>query len=191
MSKTVFSFGLIEEFFKRDSMVFVKEFRNRHGSTANRASNRVVAESGKDSEAPTGERTESTLFFRRDSSSDPRVGLTVASIDAVITDHLEMFFRDVTDQPFDKVHGRNGFIDKTIILVSVVMEGNGVGNLVISINTGSGNNGAAEITTDVFKDGRRGAFTGFGIDIETVFCVSVNGGFYPFKFGRKLFMEQI
>lgn len=191
MSKTVFSFGLIEEFFKRDSMVFVKEFRNRHGSTANRASNRVVAESGKDSKAPTGERTESPMFFQRDGSSDPRVGLTVASIDAVITDHLEMFFGDVADQSLDKVHGRNGFIDKTIILVPVVMKGNGVSNLVVGINTGSSNNGATEITTDVFKDGGRGAFTGFGIDIETVFCVSVNGGLYPFKFRRKLFLEQI
>ena len=156
-----------------------------------RAGNRVVTESGKDSKTPTRERTESPLFFQRDGSSDTGVGLTVTSVEAVISNHFEMFFGNVADQSFDKIHGRNGFIDKTVIFMPVVMEGDGISNLVVGINTGSSNDGTTKITTDIFEDSRRTALTAFSIDIETVFGVAVNGGFYPFKFGRELFLEQI
>lgn len=115
--------------------------------------------------------------------------MTVASIEAVVSDHLEMFFRDVEDQSFDKVHGRNGFVDKTAIFVSVVMERDGIGILVVGVNAGSSNDRAAEITTDVFEDSRRGAFTAFGINVETVLCVSVNGGFYVLEFKGEFFLK--
>lgn len=156
-----------------------------------RADNRVVAESGKDSKTPTRERAESPLFFQRDGSSNTGVRLTVASIEAVISNHFEMFFRDVTDQSFDKVHGRDGFVDKTVVFVPVVMERDGIGILVVGINSGSSNDRATKITTDVFEDSRRAAFAAFGIDVETVLGVSVNRGLYPFKFGREHFLEQI
>lgn len=156
-----------------------------------RTGNRVVAESGKDSKTPTRERTESPLFFQRNGPTNPGVGLTVTSVEAVISNHLEMFFGDVADQSFDKVHGRNGFGYKTVIFVPVVMERDGISNLVVGIDSGSSNDGTTKITTDIFEDGRRTALATFSINIETVFGVTVNGGFYPFKFGRKLFLEQI
>lgn len=156
-----------------------------------RTSKRVVAESRKDSKTPTGERTESPLFFQRDGSANTGVGLTVTSIEPVVSNHLEMFFGDVTDQSFDEIHGRNGFVDKTVILVSVVMEGDGISNFVIGINTGSSNDGATKISADVFENSGRTAFGAFGVDIETVFCVAVNSCFETFEIRRKPFLKQL
>ena len=156
-----------------------------------RTCNRVVAESGKDSKTPTGERTESPLFLQRDGSTNAGVGLMVTSIETVVSNHLEMFFGDVSDQSFDEIHGRNGFVDKTVIFVSVVMEGDGICNFVIGINTGSSNDGAPKISTDVFENSGRAAFAAFGIDIETVFGVAVNSSFETFEFRRKPFLKQI
>ena len=156
-----------------------------------RTSKRVVAESGKDSKTPTGERTESPLFLQRDGSTNAGVGLTVTSIETVVSNHLEMFFGDVSDQSFDEIHGRNGFVDKTVIFVSVVMEGDGISNFVIGINTGSSNDGAPKISTDVFENSGRAAFAAFGIDIETVFGIAVNSSFETFEFRRKPFLKQI
>lgn len=156
-----------------------------------RTCNRVIAESGKDSETPTGERTESPLFFQRNGSSNTGVGLTVTSIETVVSNHLEMFFGDVSDQSFDEIHGRNGFVDKTAIFVSVVMEGDGICNFVIGINAGSSNDWATKISADVFENSRRTALTAFGMDVETVFGVSVNGGLNTFEFRREVFLKQI
>lgn len=117
--------------------------------------------------------------------------MTVTSVEAVITNHLEMFFGNVADQSFDKIHGRNGFIDKTVIFMPDVMEGDGISSLVVGINSGSSNDGTTKITTDIFEDSRRTTLAAFSINIETVFGVTENGGFYPFKFWRKLFLEQI
>ena len=35
------------------------------------------------------------MFFFRDSSVQPLVGFTVSGINPVVTDHFEMFFRDM------------------------------------------------------------------------------------------------
>lgn len=115
--------------------------------------------------------------------------MTVTSIETVVSNHLEMFFGDVSDQSFDEIHGRNGFVDKTAIFVSVVMEGDGICNFVIGINAGSSNDRATKISADVFENSRRTALTTFGIDVETVFGVSVNGGLNTFEFRREVFLK--
>ena len=50
----------------------------------------------------------------------------MTSIYAEIPDHLKMLFRDVTNEAFDEVHGGNGFGDKLVILVTIVVEGDGI-----------------------------------------------------------------
>ena len=119
------------------------------------------------------------------------VGLAMASIDTVITDHLKVFFRDVSDEPFDEVHGRNGLVNKDIIFVSVVVEGNDISKLVIGVNTGRGNHGTAEIAADIVEDSRGIAMVAFGVNVEAILGVAVNGGFEAFEFRRKLLLKQI
>ena len=50
----------------------------------------------------------------------------MACINAAITDHLIMFFWDVSDQPSDELHSRDRFFHVFTIFVAVVMEGNKV-----------------------------------------------------------------
>lgn len=117
------------------------------------------------------------MLLFRDGSADAGVGLAMAGIDTVIADRFKVFFRDVAHKSFDEVHGRNGLMNKEIIFVSVVVEGNGISNLVIGVNAGRGNHGTAEITADIVEDSRGTAFIAFGMNVETIFGVAVNGGF--------------
>lgn len=191
MSETVFSLSLFKELFKRDSMILVKKTKDLHRRTADRTSNGIIAEGRQDSQSPTGKRAKRLVFLFRDSPANTSIGLAMPSIETVVADHLEMFFRDVSDEPFDKVHGRDGFMDKAVILVSVVMKGNSVGSLVIGVNAGSSNNGTAEVTANVFEDGGRITFVAFGVNVEAVFGVAVNGGFQVLEFRREPFLEKI
>lgn len=177
MSETVFSLCLLIEVFKRNSMMFIKQVKNRHGGTAGRASNRVITEGRDDGSSPGSEGSKGFVLLFGDGSADTGVGLAMAGIDTVITDHLKVFFRDVSDEPLDEVHGRNGLMNKDIILVPVVVEGNSIGNLVIGVDTGSCNHGTAEITADIVEDSRGTAFIAFGVNVETILRVAVNGRF--------------
>lgn len=125
------------------------------------------------------------------SSADTGIGMAMSSIDAVITDHLKVFFRDVSDESFDKVHSRNGLMNKEIIFVSVVVEGNSISNLVIGVDARSGNNGTAKIAADVVEDRGRIAFVALSVNVETVFGIAINGSFESFEFRRKLLLKQI
>ena len=59
------------------------------------------------------------------------------------------------------------------------MEGDKVA--IIFINTGSGDNGAAKITANIFGNDFWIAFIGFGVDIEAMFMVFIAGCFYFFE----------
>ena len=60
------------------------------------------------SSTPPVKTTESMPFFFRNSEMEFFINGTMSGIKAAITDHLEMFFRDVPDKAFDKIHDRNG-----------------------------------------------------------------------------------
>lgn len=92
------------------------------------------------------------MLFRRDSTTNKPVDISMTGIDAIITNHLEMMFRDVADQAADKVHSGDGFDDQFIILMAVVMEGNSIIGLVICVDSGSSNDRAAKVSADVFQD---------------------------------------
>ena len=59
------------------------------------------------------------------------------------------------------------------------MEGDKVA--IIFINTGSGDNGAAKITANIFGNDFWIAFIGFGVDVEAMFMVFIAGCFYFFE----------
>lgn len=100
-----------------------------------------------------------------------RIYLTVSGIKAAISDHFKMFFWDVTDQSFDEIYNRESFLHICVILVAVVVKRNSI--CVITVNSGEGDNGSSKIAADVFGDSFRITEIGFGIDIETVFMLTV------------------
>lgn len=191
MSETMFSFGLLIEVFKRDPMVFIEKIKNRHGRTAGRASNGIITESRDNSASPGSKGGKSFMLFSGDGSANASIGMAMASVEAIITDHLEMLFRDVADELFDEQHSRDSLMDQDIIFVSVVMESNSVSSLVVGIDTGSGNNGTAKIAADVVEDSGGIAFVVFGINIEAVFRIVVDVGFETLEIRRKFLLEKI
>ena len=100
-------------------------------------------------------------------------------IQTAIADHFKMFFRDVTDEPFDEIHDRQGLFHILFIFVAVIVESNGIS--VIAVNPGSGNYWPAKISSDVFSHCFRIAEIGFGIDIEALFMLGVTFRFYFFE----------
>lgn len=96
-----------------------------------------------------------------------------------------MFFRDVTDETFDEIHDRQGLFYILFILVTVIVESNGLS--IISVDPGCGYDRSAKIASNVFGNYFWIAEIGFGIDIETLFVLAVAFCFYFFK-GRTYFV---
>ena len=44
-------------------------------------------------------------------------------VDAVISNHFEMFIRDMNNEPLNEINSGNGLNDEFIVFMSVVMEG--------------------------------------------------------------------
>ena len=103
----------------------------------------------------------------------------MSGIDAVISDHFKMFLRDVLYQPFDEIKGRDSLGNKLVILMPVIVESDHF--TIIGINAGGGNNRSSEISADIFDDMFRIAFLGFGINIETIFLIGVDGSLNFFE----------
>ena len=108
-------------------------------------------------------------------------------VDTVVSDHFEMFVGDMNDEAFNKFNGGNSFNDELIILVSVVMKGNMGAR--IRIDTGSGNDGPAEIATNVFRDDRRVTVIGLSVNIEAFAMILINSRF-DFLEGRTEFVME-
>ena len=83
------------------------------------------------------------MFFLWNSTAELFVGTAVSGIDAIITDHLEIRFRDVPDKSLHEFQGGNGFVNAFVVLVSVVVESDR--NAIVAVDAGSGNNRASEI----------------------------------------------
>ena len=93
------------------------------------------------------------------------------SIEAIVTKHFEVFVGDVADEFFDKFSSRDGFGDKLIIFVAIVMKSNIF--TIITINSRHSNNRTTKITTDIFDNIFRVRKGRFGIDIKAIGAVFV------------------
>ena len=94
----------------------------------------------------------------------------VFCINAVVADHFKVPVRDMYDQPFDKVNGRDAFCDCFMILMALIMERHEI--TVIGINPGSSNNRSPKVSDDVFNgDIRRISKerTGGGLNKRAIF----------------------
>ena len=65
-----------------------------------RTSNGVISKGKDNSISPGGKRTISISLFGRNSSSDHFIGVSMSGIDAVIANHFEVFFRDMSHKAF-------------------------------------------------------------------------------------------
>lgn len=119
------------------------------------------------------------VLFAGNGSVEFFVDVPVTGINATITDHFIMLFRDMLDKTFYEVHNRKCFFHVSIIFVAVVMEGNKV--TVIPVNPGSGNHRTPQVTPDVFDNGFRITFVRLCINVETFFVFPIAEGFYLFK----------
>ena len=119
------------------------------------------------------------VLFPGDGAGEFFVGLPVPGIDAAITDHLIMLFRDVPDQPPDELHGGDRFFHVFTIFVTVVMEGDKVP--IVVVDPGSGDDRTPEIAADIFDHCFWVAFVRLGIDIKTIFMLPVAAGLYFFE----------
>lgn len=119
------------------------------------------------------------MLFLRNGTTELFVRAAVTCIDAVITDHFKIRFRDVLYKSFHEIQHGNGLVNKLVVFVPVVVESNRI--TIIFINAGSGDNRASKISADVFGDNRRIAEVWFGIDVKPVFLITVNRGFDFFE----------
>lgn len=49
---------------------------------------------------------------------------TMSGIKAIIANCFEILFRDMSDEPSVKINGGNGFMNKSVIFVLVIVKGN-------------------------------------------------------------------
>lgn len=115
----------------------------------------------------------------RDCFAEVFVSFTVPCIESVITGHLEVLFRYMLDKQRNEVHYGNRFFNVGIVFMLIVVEGHVF--TVIRINAGGGNDRTSKVAADVFYNSVNVAEIGFGIDIETVFVLFVNGSFCFFE----------
>ena len=75
---------------------------------------------------------------------------SVPCIKTAISNHFKVFFRDVSDEAFDEINGRDGFFYIFFVFMAIVMKSNEF--TIVLINSGSGNNRATKITTDILDN---------------------------------------
>ena len=153
-----------------------------------------MGERSENRESPTGKGAKKRTLRRMDSRNKASVlnrngKCNCGVIDTVVTDHFEMLVRDMDNEPLNEFDRGNGFDNEFVVFVSVVMEGNmGAG---IRIDTGSSNDRPAEIAANVFRDDRRIAVIGLGVNIEAFAVILINSGFDFFERGTELGVETI
>lgn len=131
------------------------------------------------------------VLFTGDSTAKLFVNLPMAGVNATITDHFVMLFRDMADKTLYEFHNRNRFFHVLFIFMAVVMKGDKV--TIIVINSGGGNDRTAKIASNVFYNCFGITFIRFGIHIKTFPVFLVAEGFDFFKRGSDSglhFIEQ-
>ena len=116
----------------------------------------------------------------------------VFCINAVVVDHFKVLVRDMYDQAFDKVNGRDAFCDCFMVLMALIMERHTIP--VIGINPGSGNDRSSKVSADIFNGDIRRTQVRFGSNIKAFGMVFVDLIFEPFKrrvqFRRELIQKD-
>ena len=159
--------------------MIIVNLKNRHCVLAARTFQWIITKVGENGAAPFIKREQNRMFLLRDSTVQFLILFSMAGINAVITDHFEMLFRDVLDKKFHKFESCDSHNHKFIVFVTVVMESDIF--TIIFINAFCGDNRSAKVTTDVFRNFSWPAQSRLGINIKTLFAVLVDVRFDSFK----------
>lgn len=111
----------------------------------------------------------------------------VPGIKSIVAGHLEVPFWDMLDEELYEINGRDGLLDKNIVLMSVVVESDIIP--VIGVDTGKCNDRAAQVAADIFDDGTRIGKGGLCIDIKAVLIFAVDKSLGLFKGGSDPFFH--
>lgn len=114
---------------------------------------------------------------------------SVPCIKPIVTGHFKIPLRDMLDEEFYEINGRDGLLDKNIVLMSVVVESDIIP--VIGVDTGKCNDRAAQVAADIFDDGTRIGKGGLCIDIKAVLIFAVDKCLGLFEGGADSFFHFI
>lgn len=148
--------------------MFMVKFQEEH-SGATGTFQRIITKRRKNRSTPLVEGKKNLMFIARNGSSYFGVRWTVSGIDTVVTDHFKVFFRDMLNQPRNKIQDRKSFDDKEIVFVTIIMKSDKI--VVIIIDSGSSNDRTSKIATDVFDYRGRITFVWFGINVKAIFML--------------------
>ena len=112
---------------------------------------------------------------------------SVPCIKPIVTGHFKIPLRDMLDEEFYEINGRDGLLDKNIVLMSVVVESDIIP--VIGVDTGKSNDRAPQVAADIFDDGTRIGKGGLCIDIKAVLIFAVDKSLGLFKGGSDPFFH--
>lgn len=102
----------------------VIQLYKKHGVATVRTLEGIVAKRMENGLAPAVKGKKDTVLLFWDSPAELFIGKSVTCINAVITDHLEMFFRDMLGQAGDEIKDGDSFRDKPVIFMPVIVESN-------------------------------------------------------------------
>ena len=119
------------------------------------------------------------VLFAGNSPVEFFTNLTMTGINAAITDHFIMLFRNVADESLDGLHNRDVFFHILVIFVPVVVESDKTA--IVLVNPGCGGDRASGIASNVFYNRFGITFVWLGIYIEAIFMLPAASGFDFFK----------
>ena len=132
---------------------------------------RIVTKGRKDSSSPLVETPIEAMLGSMYRTTKFGICLSVPCVETAISNHFEVFFRDVSDETFDEINGGDGFFHIFFVVMAIVMKSYAF--TIVLINSGSGNNRATEITTDILDNILRFTFVRLCVDIETMLMIRI------------------
>lgn len=133
---------------------------------------RVIAERQKDILAPFGKSFHQAVLGFWDSFPKRFIFFAVPGIETVVTCHLKVFFRDMLNQELYKINDRKSSFYKGIVFMMVIMKCDAAA--IIGVNPIQGNDGPPEIAADIFNQRICITEVRFGINIKTIFILTVD-----------------
>ncbi len=139
----------------------------------------IITEGREDCSSPFGKAAVNVPFVSGYGKTKFGIDAAMSGIKPAIVYHFKMFFRDMPNQPFDKVNGRNRLFDIFLILMAVVVESYGFA--VIMINPGSSNDRTTKIAPNIFDNCFGVADVRFCINIKSLSVFGITSGFHFFE----------
>lgn len=91
-------------------MMVIVNIQKFHFMSAYRIKQRIISKRRTNGGTPFVKAEKEMMFFFGYGFMQFFISITMSGVKTAITDHFEMFFRDMADEPFDEINGRNCFL---------------------------------------------------------------------------------